>query len=184
MNITKIINSVFNLFGFTVVNTDYYDHINWEVGHYKKAYEGLEKSTTEYHNFVTNEVMHAWTKSDERCANLIKMMNECSENWQKSIALNDKCIAYIKNLDDEKAKELKLESCGINRIAKEAYRHQLADMGVALDRLMGELVSAHGYTEKDIAECLGYFAESYEHDTPLYEQIQKFLPPFEWKYKD
>lgn len=75
MNITKIINSVFNLFGFTVVNTNYYDHINWEVSHYKKAYEDLEKSTTEYHNFVTNEVMSALTKSDERCANLFKLMN-------------------------------------------------------------------------------------------------------------
>ena len=96
MNVTKFINSVFNLFGFTVVNTDYYDHINWEVSHYKKAYEGLEKTSTEFHNFVTNEVMPAWTKSDERCANLLKLMDECSENWQKSIALNDKMYCLYK----------------------------------------------------------------------------------------
>ena len=48
MSITKIINSVFNLFGFTVVDTDYYDHINWGVSHYKKAYEGLERQVRSF----------------------------------------------------------------------------------------------------------------------------------------
>lgn len=184
MNIIKnFIKNIFDLFGYTVVNTIDYNHTNWEVNHYKTAYEKLEKSNTEFHAFVQNEVMPGWTKSDERCKDLLKQMNECTENWQKSIALTDKCIAYIQNLDDEQAKQLKQEDWTFNTIAKENYRHQLADMGVALDRLMGELVSAHGYTEKDIAECLGYYEESFGHGTPLYDQIQTFLPPFEWKYK-
>lgn len=180
----KFINKIFDLFGFTVVNTTDYNHTKWEVNHYKTAYEGSVERSAEYHNFVTNEIMPAWNASDERCKDLLNQMGECVENWQKTIELTDKCIAYIQNLDDEQAQELKRSAWGINTIAKEGYRHQLADMGVALDRLMGELVSAHGYTEKDIAECLGYYSESYGHDTPLYEQVQKFLPPFEWKYKN
>ena len=180
----KFINKIFELFGFTVINTIDYNHTNWEINHYKTAYEGSVKRSEEFHNYVTNEIMPAWNASDERCNNLLKQMNECIENWRKTIELNDKCIAYIKNIDDEQAVELKQESWGINKTIKEGYRHQLADMGVALDRLMGELVSAHGYTENDIAECLGKYSDSYEHDTPLYEQIQKFLPPFDWKYKD
>ena len=71
----KFINKIFDLFGFTVVDTDYYDDINWKVSHYKKAYEDLEKTSTEFHNFVATEVMPAWTKSEERCANLFKLMN-------------------------------------------------------------------------------------------------------------
>lgn len=178
----NFINKIFELFGFTIVKSNEYEQTNWEVNHYKTAYERLEKSNSEFHKFVTNEVMPGWTQSDERCNKLLKEMSECTENWKKSIELTDRCIAYIQNLDDEQAQELKKSAWGINTIAKEGYRHQLADMGVALDRLMGELMSAHGYTEDDIKECIGVDTGAYGGIMPLYNQIQQYLPPFDWKY--
>lgn len=43
--------------------------------------------------------------------------------------------------------------------------------GTAIDRLMGEMMSKHNYTESEFKEILGeYF------DVMLYDKIQRYLP--------
>lgn len=180
----NLIKSIFEFFGYTIVSTTNFEHTNWEVNHYKTAYENLEKSNTKFHKFVTNEIMAGWTRSDEHCKELIKQLGECIENWEKTIELNDRCIAYIHDINTNQANELKRESLEINKTIKENYSHQLADCGTAIDRLIGELMSAHNYTEQDIEECIGYKKDSQEHKISLYNQVKKFLNDYNWKYND
>lgn len=83
----NLIKSIFEFFGYTVVRTTNFEHTNWEVNHYKTAYKNLEKSNIEFHSFVQNEVMPGWTRSDERCDELLKQLNECVENWENQLNL-------------------------------------------------------------------------------------------------
>lgn len=138
----KILNKIFNLFGYSVVETFEYENSK----EYKEKHKETQNRFDEYIKFVSKEIMPKYLDSLEKYN---RLSNEL-------VDLIDKTQDYIDTVVNE---------------LKRGYSNNLSACGTAIDRLMGEMMSKHNYTESDFKEILG------EHsDFMLYVKIQRYLP--------
>lgn len=137
----KILNKIFNLFGYSVVETFEYENSKT----YKEKHKETQNRFDEYIKFVSEEIMPKYLDSLDQYHRVSKEL----------VDLINKTQDYINTVND----------------LKKDYTNNLSACGTAIDRLMGEMMSKHNYTESEFREILGEYV-----DVMLYDKIQRYLP--------